>query len=612
MAGSGNGYAKGILTVELSRGALDILNIDGATLRQYVGGTALGARLLYDSVPSGVAWKDEANRVFLLSGPLAGTSVAGSGTFSAVFKGPMTNVAGTSQANGFLGAYFKFAGFDGVSLVGIAPAWTYLYVHDGQPELRDATGLLGKTTLETERAIAAELGLSPHQVSIFAIGPAGEHQVRFAGLVGDRGHAAAHNGLGAVLGAKRLKAVAVARGKGTVSVHDAGRVREAAKALLEASLQSGGARLKQWGTAGGLENTYRSGMLPIRNYGTNIFPEYERFTGQYLRTNFPVKPSPCWACGLDHVREISIPSGPYAGFAGEEPEYECCATFGGLIGVVDPAATIVLSNTADWLGLDVNESGWVIAWAMECYEKGILSKADLDGLEMTWGNAEAAIALLNKIARREGSGDWLAEGVMRASQHVGGEAPNIGVYTLKGASPRSHDHRGRWYEMLDTATSGTSTIEASNANPPLVPGMSPRTDLFSPQQAAEVNAQYSGWQQFEDCLGICRFCSRDPGLAVACLNAVTGWDMTVEEAVVVGQRASNLLRLFNLKHGLDPASERPSPRYGSTPVDGPAKGRNVLEHWDWMVRHHRQAMGWDPETGEPLPQTLLALGLEKL
>lgn len=610
MTGSLNGYAGRILHVDLTHGTFDLLSPDESALRQYVGGTALGARLLYDSVPSGVAWNDEANRVFLLSGPLAGTTVAGTGTFSVVFKGPMTNVAGASQANGFLGAFIKFAGFDGVSVGGVSPTWVYLYVRDGQAELRDAAHLLGKTTLETETAIASELGLARRQVSVYAIGPAGENQVRFAGLVGDEGHAAAHNGLGAVLGAKRLKAIAVARGTGRATVREPGRVRDLGKALLAASQKAGGVRLTEWGTAGGLENTYRSGMLPVRNYSTNLFPEYVRFTGQYLRTHFPVKPNPCWACALNHVRTIRITEGPYAGFEGEEPEYECCATFGALIGVTDPAATIVLSNMADWLGLDVNECGWVLAWVIECYEKGILEHKDLDGLEPAWGDAETARALLEKIAHREGCGAWLAEGVMRAAQRVGGEAPNIGVYTLKGASPRSHDHRGRWYEMLDTCLSGTSTIEGSNASPPPVPGMPPRTDLFSPQQAAEVNAHYSAWQQFEDCLGICRFCSRDPELAVACVNAVTGWDMTVVEALAVGRRASNLLRLFNLRHGLDPALERPSPRYGSVPVDGPAAGRNILEHWDVMVSRYWELMGWDQTTGAPLPETLRGLGLE--
>lgn len=610
MTNSIHGYAGRILRVDLSGRNFSDLQPDEATWRKYVGGTALGARLLYDTVPPGVAWDDPGNRVVLMTGPLAGTSVAGGGTFSVVFKGPMTNLAGATQANGFLGAYLKFSGFDGLILEGASPDWVYLYVHDGVAELRSAEYLLGKNTLETEEAVAKELGLSPRKVSVFAIGPAGERRVRFAALVGDRGHVAAHNGIGAVLGAKRVKAIAVARGKQPVEVKDRARLRESARSLLEYSRHFSGGLIANWGTAGLFESLYATGMVPVRNYATNLFPQLEPFTGQSMRTHFPVKSNPCWACGVNHLRTIKITEGPYAGFEGEEPEYECAAAWGPLIGQTDPAAAIVLSNLTDWLGLDVNETGWVVAWVMECYEKGILTKADLDGLELTWGNVEAARALLHKIAYREGAGDWLAEGVMRASRRVGGDAPNLGVYTLKGASPRTQDHRARWYETLDTAVSGTSTIEASFGRPLSLPGVAPFEDIFSPQQVVTTNARVGGWRQFEDCLGICRFCAFDPPLVVDCLNAVTGWDMTIEEAMTVGRRAINLLRLFNLDHGLDPALEAPSPRYGSVPVDGPAQGRDIMPHWDWMVKSYREAMGWEPATGRPLPETLRELGLE--
>ncbi len=604
-----NGYTGRIAQVNLGDGSWHPLRPSDEVNRTYVGGTALGARYLFDAVPPGVAWDDPANRVILATGPLAGTPVAGAGTFSCVFKGPMTNLAGASQANGFLGAYLKFSGFDGLILDGASPEWVYLYAHDGIVELRDATSLLGKTTLETEQSVARELGLSIRQLSVFAIGPAGEHLVRFAGLVGDRGHAAAHNGLGAVLGAKRVKAIAVAGGRRLPQVHDRQRLLAASRALMEhAKVYRGGSTAK-WGTAGGLANTYRSGMLPIRNYTTSIFPEYERFTGQYLRANFPVKPAPCWACGVNHLRNISIPSGAYAGFEGEEPEYEAMAAWGPLIGQTDPAAAIVLSNSVDWLGLDTNESGWLVAWVMECYGRGILSSNDLGGLEMTWGNTEAVLALLRLIAWREGPGQWLAEGVMRASQYVGGEAPALGVYTFKGASPRGHDHRARWYEMLDTAVSGTSTIEAAAGSAPDLPGMPALTDPFAPELVVRLNVASGGWRQFEDCIGTCRFCTSSPPLVMECLNAVTGWDMTLDEAQTVGRRAINLLRLFNLRHGLDLATEAPSPRYGSTPVDGPAQDRAIAPHWDQMVRQYRTLMGWDPDSGQPLPETLGRLGL---
>jgi aldehyde:ferredoxin oxidoreductase len=270
----------------------------------------------------------------------------------------------------------------------------------------------------------------------------------------------------------------------------------------------------------------------------------------------------------------------------------------------------MLSNLADRLGLDINESSWTISWLMECFEKGLIDEDDIDGIEPRWGDSEAVKALLKKIALREGCGDWLAEGVMRASQRLGGEAPNLGIYTLKGASPRSHDHRGRWYEMLDTCLSNTSTIETSFGLPPALPGKPTLKDQFSPEEISTVNAMTGGWRQFEDCLGICRFCSTDPVLVVDCVNAATGWNLSLDGALDIGYRAINLLRLFNFRHGLDVTLEAPSRRYASTPVDGPVEGKGIAQHFESMKRNHWRLMGWDEETGMPLPETLQRLGIE--
>jgi len=573
----------------------------------------LGAKFLYEEVPPGVEWSDPENRMIWATGPLGGTKVSGTGTFSVVTKGPMTNLAGATQANGFLGAFLKFSGFDALVIQGAAPQWSYLYIHDGKAELRGAIYLLGKDTWETEEAIAEELGLDPRRVSVYSIGPAGENLVRFASLMGDRGHVAAHNGVGAVMGSKRLKAVAVARGRGRVPIADPKRLSEASKKLFEhASTKFAGGTLYKWGTGGLLGGIYATGMLPVKNYTTNIFPEHDKIDGQYLRTHFEERPKPCWACRVNHVRYMKVTEGPYAGFEGEEPEYEQIAAWGPQIGQTDAGAIVMLANTVDRLGLDCNESSWLMGWLMECYERGILTKDDLDGLEMTWGNVEAVRVMLHRIARREGCGDWLAEGVMRASRRVGGEAPNIGIYTLKGATPRGHDHRGRWYELLDTCLSNTSTIEASFGLPPELPGKPKLIDPFSPEEISTVNAVTGGWRQFEDCLGICRFCSTDPVLTLECVNAATGWNLTVDEALDTGRRVINLLRMFNFRHGLDPNLEAPSPRYSSTPVDGPAQGISIAEHFDWMKQNYWKLMGWDTKTGRPLPETLKELGLEEL
>jgi len=613
MPGRLDGYAGQLLRVDLSEGRITTDRIDPEFAAQWVGGTGFGAKLLYDETPPTAGWDHPENRVILASGPLGGTRVAGTGVFSVVAKGPMTGLAGASQAAGFWGAFLKLAGFDAVVAHGIAPTWQYLVIDDGKAELRDAGPLLGLDTWQTEEAIAAELGVRSTQLSVFGIGPAGENLVRYAALVGDKGHVAAHNGIGAVWGAKRLKAIAVVRGSRAVPIHDRERLAEAAARLLDhAKNKFAGGLFARYGTGGLIPGVYASGQLPVKNYTTNVFEEADALSGQNLRARHQITPHPCWTCGVAHVKMVKVMEGPYAGVEGEEPEYEGLAGWGSQIGNSDVGAVVMLSNLSDRLGLDLNEASWTVGWVMECYEKGILTQADLDGLSPTWGNIPVVEALLHKIARREGCGSWLAEGVMRAAAHVGGEAPKLGIYTLKGASPRGHDHRARWYELLDTCLSNTATIEASFGMPPALPGAPKLTDPFSPEQVSTVNAVTGGWRQFEDCLGICRFCSTEPLTVLECVNSVTGWEMEVADALTAGRRLINQLRVFNLNHGLDPEKEAPSPRYWSTPVDGPAEGKGIAEHFDGMKRSYWQQMGWDPETGRPLPETLADLGLTEL
>ncbi len=606
------GYAGQILRVDLGSSDITKLEVTPGFARKWVGGSGFGAKFLYDEVPPDITWDHPDNRVTLASGPLGGTRVGGSGTFSVAFKGPMTNMAGTSQASGFFGAFLKFSGFDAIVVHGTAPDWCYLYLHDGQVELRDARHLQGRDTWETGAAIAGELGVRESRLSVYSIGPAGESLVRFAGLFGDKGHAAAHNGIGAVLGAKKLKAIAVARGSHRVPVSDSPRLSDADDRLFESASKSYGGLLYRFGTGGSIPRVYASGALPIKNYTSNDFPQYEKISGEYMRTHFEISKHPCWACRVAHVKMVKVTEGPFAGVEGEEPEYECIAAWGPQIGNTDLGAVVMLSNLTDRLGMDVNECGWLVGWVMECYERGLFSRDDLDGLDMTWGNVGAVERLLYKIAKREGCGDWLAEGVMRASARTGGEAPNLGIYTLKGASPRGHDHRARWSELLDTCLSNTSTIEASPSTFPDLPDGPKMTDPFLPEEVSACNAASGGWRQFQDCLGACRFCLANHQGVLDAFNAVTGWQITADDALEIGRRVINQLRVFNFRHGLDADLEAPSARYQSTPVDGWAAGMSIAKHFDWMKRDYWEKMGWDTETGKPLPETLKRLGLAEL
>ncbi|MBI2857737.1 MAG: hypothetical protein HYX90_01555 [Chloroflexi bacterium] len=588
-------------------------------LRQYLGGTGVGINYLYQEVPSGVQWHEPENRVVLASGPLGGTRIGGSCTISVVTKGCLTNGAASVQANGFFGAFLKSSGFDGVIVQGTANKLVYLYIHDDTAELRDATHLAGKDTWETEELIKRELAKSEAQCSVFSIGPAGENLVKFAAIVGDKGHVAAHNGVGAVMGSKKLKAIAVDRGKRTVAVADRERLSTLAEDLFQKVAGTPGTsryRNYRWGTAGDVaacKGRLARASLPVKNYTTNLFPGYEAFGWENFAPFFEVKRHSCWACRFDHCHIMKVKEGRHAGYVGEEPEYEQFAAWGPLIGQTDVVEAFVLSNHVDRLGLDTNEAGWLIAWLMECYEKGLLSKDDTDGIEMRWGDANAARAMLLKIARREGVGNILAEGVKRGTEHFSPEARSLAIYTKKGNTPRSHDHRSVWRMMLDTCTSDTGTDEggSSRAKPQEV-GLPAGSDPFSPEVEAKLVAGTIYRMPLDDCLGMCRHNNSGVSMDYLAdlLKAATGWDFTADEAKTVGYRVVNLLRVFNLRHGLTVGLDAPSSRYSSAPIDGPFQGKTIAPVWRDAVQNYYRLMGWDTETSRPLPETLKKLGLE--
>ena len=604
------GYAGRLLRVDLTSSRLSDVVFDEPTLRKWIGGSGLGAKTLYDEVPPEVQWDDAENRLIIATGPLTGTSVMGSSTFSAVTVGALTGGATTTQANGYLAAYMKSAGYDGVIIHGRSDRWVYLYLHNGIAELRDATHLVGLDPEETQDAITAELGKKPRELGVSGIGPAGEKMVRFAAIIGDRGHVAGHNGSGAVMGSKRLKAVVAERG-GRFPVADGDRLADAAKLLLEAVLRNpAGREAYEWGTSRLYLNAVRAGWLPVKNYTTSLFPQADDFLGAKYRPAFRAKRDPCWGCHSRHHHRLTIPDGPYAGFEGEEPEYEQWAAWGAQVGNTDVAAAVVLASEVDRLGLENNEAGWVIGWVMECYERGILTKEDTGGLEMSWGNVDAIRAMLRKIAHREGIGDLLAEGAKRASEKLGRGSEELAVYTMKGNSPRSHDDRGRWPELFDNIISDTGTIAVGPPTKQEEQGAPARFDPFNWEQVSEVAGKHAGRMIFEDSIGTCRYCTRaELQLVADCVAAATGWDFTAKEALEVGRRTLHILRAFNLKRGITPALEYPSQRYGSAPTDGPVAGVSIMPHLQEMRDNFYRLMGWDPESGRPLRETLEAAGL---
>jgi aldehyde:ferredoxin oxidoreductase len=601
------GYSGEMLRVDLSKGRVERSPIGEDVLRSFVGGTGLGAKYLYEEVHPGIEWFSPENRIVFAAGPLNATAIGGSGSISVVSKGPLTNGAGCSQANGYFGAYLRLCGLNGIIVHGASERLCYLHVSSDSAEIEDAEWLRGIDTYKTADLLRHELHRTGREIAVASIGPAGENLVKFAGIFFDHGHSASHNGLGAVMGSKKLKAIVVERGSSRIPICDPERVRQIAISLIE-NVKTQSRDTYEYGTLNGLHNNGSRKMIPVKNYTTSTWSideeKWNRFGGQYIREKFSLRRNSCWACQIHHCDVMRITDGPYAGEELEEPEYEQFAAWSSAIGQEDVAAAMMLSKEVDRLGMETNEGGWVVGFAMECFEKGVLTRAEANGLDLSWGNAESARLLLNLIAKRQGLGDILAEGVMRAASRIGGEATSMAIHTLRGNTPRGHDHRNRTTEQFDTCVSNTGTIETWGG--PTVLGSFP-----SWEEIVAANLHDKGAMMFEDSLVTCRFNTRmNMDLLCQALGAVTGWDFTVEEGYEVGRRIVHLLRAFNVRHGVAGRSlDRPSPRYGSKPDSGDGRGRSLSDVWDAMLDRYYAGMGWDSD-GRPLRETLERFHLE--
>lgn len=593
-------------------------------MREQLGGVGLGMMILYRETATrggkaNVSWDHPDNRLVLATGPLAGLPVWGTGGLTVVTIGAGTNGPTSTQANGFFGTSLKYSGYDAIVIQGQAREWVYLYIHDDVVELRDAAGLVGKDTWETQDALSGTLGVGGHQLSVYSIGPAGEQLVRFAAIQGDYGHVASKNGTGAVMGKKKLKAVAIVRGTKAIRVADPrGLVQAADEIGHDLKTDPAAKSLYELGTLPGVVNLSKLGVLPIRNYTTSVPPadvDMARWEGRKLREGFDHRGHQCNACGMHHCHMNVIRSGEHRGRIVDEPEYEGWSGAGWTIGAYRPEDqddVAWLNTEIDRAGVDVNEFGWMCGWVMECQEKGLITEAQL-GFRLPWGDVKGAHRLLQMITHRQGLGSILAEGVKRAAETLGGAAKDCAIYFETGATPRGHDHRARWEEMVDVATSSVGTMETGNPTHPTEVGQPARINPFNGEEVARYVAGLRGRKHFEDSLGICIFTTKTR-LERICraLGAATGWNYTVDECIRFGRRTSAIARAVWVRCGWDPDRERPSKRYGSTPVDGPAKGQAIMDQWDKILDTWYREVGYDRKTGKPTPETLRALGLDWL
>jgi aldehyde:ferredoxin oxidoreductase len=610
-------YAGRLLRVDMTSGKCWAEPWGEAEMREQLGGVGLGAMILYKETGKGkknVSWDDPENRLVLATGPLAGLPVWGTGGLTVVTIGAGTNGPTSTQANGFFGANLKYCGYDAIVVQGQAEAWQYLYINDDVIELRDAAGLVGKDTWETQAALNREHGTSGHQLSVYSIGPAGENLVRFAAIQGDYGHVASKNGCGAVMGKKKLKAVAIARGSRSLSAADPRGVMQAADDIAHDLKNDPSSRsLYEYGTLPGVTNLYKIGALPIKNYTTSLTDaDLTEWEAPKLREGFDHRGHQCNACGMHHCHMQVIRGGAHRGNIVDEPEYEGWSGAGWTIGLTDREEVAWLNTELDRACLDVNEFGWMCGWVMECVEKGYITPEQL-GFDLKWGDSAGARKLIEIISHRQGFGNVLAEGTKRAAETLGGAAQDCAIYTKKGAVPRGHDHRNRWEEMLDTCTSADATMETGNPVHPTELGLPARINPYDGEQVAKMVAGMRGRRHFEDSLGVCIFTTRTR-MENLCrtVSAATGWRYTTDEAMRMGRRTAAILRAVLLRCGIGPETDYPSVRYGSTPVDGPGKGISISEQWEKMLDVFYSEIGYDRKTTKPKPETLKAIGAEWL
>ncbi len=604
-----------ILNVDLTGGTTSQQSLDRDLARKYIGGVGFGVKIVYDEVPPGVDAFDPETPVVFSTGPLTGTPFPGSGAFAVTTKSPLTGFTiGHAQANGLFGAKLKRAGYDVIVVRGHSLKPVYLWVENGKAELRDASKFWGSNARESEESIKE--AVRQPQASVACIGPAGENKVRYAAIYSDRGHIAASGGVGAVMGSKNLKAIAV-HGSGKTPVADRKTLEEISSECREALMQTPGIQsLRDFGTAGSLEMIHRMGDLPTRNLTTNVFPDYPKLTGLYIRKNFDTKPkASCFRCPVNHVHMFEITEGPYKGFCGEEPEYEGISAFGSNLGISDTAAVLFISNLADSLGMDCKAVSFVISLCMECYEKGLLSREDLGGIDLTWGNADGVVKLLEKIANREGIGDILAEGAGRAAEHIGGDAPRFAVH-VKGAGIHNHDFRAAWGMGLSHVISsfaGTKEGLGTDFGPDPDLGYPVSLNPLDRAGHAEAVRKTGLKEMFSDCGIICLFLVRRRlpwSSLVDALNAATGEGYSIDEVQMAQERIKCLGRAFAIRHGLKPQDDWPSERLLEAPKDGPAAGRSWRPYLKGMVAEYYRCMGWDEKTSKPLRQTLKRLDLD--
>jgi len=633
-----NGYQGKILHLNLTDRTLATEEPPEAFYRTYMGGSALNLHYLLREMAPGVDPLGPDNILGLSVGVATGAPISGQSRMTATAKSPLTGAIGDSQCGGFWPAELKFAGFDAIIVRGKASSPVYLWVHHGKAEIRDASHLWGKVTGDVEKAIREELG--DQKIEVMQIGPAGEKRVRFACLINMCNRANGRTGMGAVMGSKNLKAVAV-RGDQKPAIADRGALTELGRWGFEVFPKSGVAGLGKYGTPNVVSLQQSMGGLPSFNFNSGVFDGWKTIDGPtiyetVLKGRDTGKQDQegrdtCFGCLIRCKRVVEIKEGPYKVdplYGG--PEYETVATLGSYCGVDDLAATCKANEICNKYGLDTISCGATISWAMEAFEAGVVTSKDTGGLKLKFGNGETMVKLTEMIGKREGFGDLLAEGSARAAQRLGRGAE----FLITGKSQEAPAHMPqvkRSLSLIYAVNPFGADHMSSDHDPSYEAGFEyfktrlGVLGLTQPQKPrslgpGKVNCarKTQHFYSLLDSASLCQFAFGPswqlygPEETVKMLRAVTGWNVTLEELLTVGERRLNMMRSFNAREGINRNQDTLSEKFFQKPLKGgPSDGWKVDKaEWEAARDEYYRQSGWDVTSGTPTRQTLekLALG----
>jgi aldehyde:ferredoxin oxidoreductase len=608
-------YAGRLLRIDLTSGVHQIEAIDDESVRRYLLGSGLAARIFYEEMNPSLDPLDPASPLLAFSGLLTGTFSPTGCRSSWCGRSPLTGIWNEASMGGHWGAELRFAGFDGLIVTGRASTPVYLWIHDGEPEVRPATHLWGLDHFETFEKVRDE---TDSKAQLASIGPAGENLVRLACVMqGGQEHArtAGRGGMGALLGSKNLKAIAL-RGAEKPDYPDMAAFRAFVREMNK-YIQANSVSMSQLGTAGGVPATEAAGAFPLRNWTLGSWKEEAaRISGKRIAETIFEKHTHCFACPIGCGKNVRIEDGPYSGLYGHGPEYETLAGFGGNCLCDDLNAISKMNDLCNRYGLDTISTSAVIAYAMEAYERGLITQEETGGLDLTWGNAEAMIEAIHAIAQREGIGKLLSDGVRAAAARIGPDAESFAIH-VKGMEIPYHDPRAFVSMAANYATAVRGACHLEALSYWLGYGIrwegwydAEEYDPHDSRGKGQITVDFQNYMAVYNPLGLCKFIAKGkvtPQHVADLVNAALDWNWTAGDVVQAGERLFNLKRLIDLRLGITRIDDTLPRRLLTEPrPSGGAKG--VLPDLDRMLEEYYRIRDWSPE-GRPSPQRLAALGI---